>query len=56
MTTIRAIYEKGVFRLLDPVDFEEGTQLELRIVSKESKPIIIEARIVSDDFDKPLFD
>ena len=29
MTTIRAIYENGVFRPLEPVDLPEGSRVEL---------------------------
>jgi predicted DNA-binding antitoxin AbrB/MazE fold protein len=35
MATIRAIYENGVFRPLEPVDLPEGTKVALEILRVE---------------------
>ena len=32
MANIRAVYENGVFRPLDPVALPEGTEVELRVL------------------------
>jgi len=43
MPTIRAIYENGVFRPLDPVDLPEGTKVQLQVL-----------RIVGQEFNQDL--
>ena len=35
--TIRAIYNSGQLRLLDPVNLADGQQIELRILSQEER-------------------
>ena len=37
MNTVTAIYEKGVFRPIQKVDFEEGEQVEIIIKLAEGK-------------------
>lgn len=37
--SIRAIYNKGQLRLLDPVDLSEGEQIQLRILSAEERVV-----------------
>jgi predicted DNA-binding antitoxin AbrB/MazE fold protein len=37
MTTIEAIYEKGVFRPVQKVDFEDGERVEITIKSEIEK-------------------
>ncbi len=37
MNTVTAIYEKGVFRPIQKVDFEEGEQVEIIIKLPEEK-------------------
>ena len=42
---IRAIYEKGILKLLDPVDLEDGQHVKLTLLTN-----------VEDDFEKRLAD
>lgn len=61
--TIRAVYENGVIRLLEPVDLEEGQEVEViaskQQNSRQGKRIMglhEGAAWMSDDFDDPLPD
>jgi predicted DNA-binding antitoxin AbrB/MazE fold protein len=47
MSSVRAIYEKGVFRPIDPVDLPEKTQVvfEPRLVDSEAAPSPAMARV-----------
>ena len=66
MVSIRAIYENGKLRLLDPVELQEGQEVKITIVPKDdpSQPQRGErimglhpgAIVMSDDFDDPLPD
>ena len=35
MVSIRAIYENGYLRLLDPIDLQEGQEVRVTIIPKE---------------------
>jgi predicted DNA-binding antitoxin AbrB/MazE fold protein len=66
MASIRAIYENGKLRLLDPVELQEGQEVKITIVQKEvttqtnygkRKLELFQDEIwMSEDFDKPLPD
>jgi predicted DNA-binding antitoxin AbrB/MazE fold protein len=44
MNTIRAIYENGVFRPLDPVDLPEGSEVLLSVkVLEPPSPAVLDA-------------
>jgi predicted DNA-binding antitoxin AbrB/MazE fold protein len=47
MSTVRAIYEKGVFRPIDPVDLPESTHVvfEPRLVNLDAAPSPAMARV-----------
>jgi predicted DNA-binding antitoxin AbrB/MazE fold protein len=60
---IRAVYEDGHLKLLDPLDLKEGETVEIAIVSKTQgikQPRILGlhrgAITTTDDFDDPLPD
>jgi len=36
--TIEAIYEHGILRLLQPIPLDEGTHVEVTVISTEAKP------------------
>ena len=66
MVSVRAIYEDGKLRLLDPVELEEGQEVIITVVPKKDIGRIAQGgRIpnlhpgafqMSDDFDDPLPD
>jgi predicted DNA-binding antitoxin AbrB/MazE fold protein len=66
MVSIRAIYENGKLRLLDPVELQEGQEVKITIVPKENKTQTPrgERKLelfrgefwMSEDFDDPLPD
>ena len=66
MVSIRAIYEDGKLRLLDPIDLREGQEVSITIVNKDAKNLSVEnERILglhlgsfemAEDFDAPLPD
>lgn len=57
--TIRAVYESGTLRLLDPVELTEGSQISIMIL-KEYDPVLAalgdlvtpSTRVVEDDIDE----
>jgi predicted DNA-binding antitoxin AbrB/MazE fold protein len=60
---IRAIYEDGQLKLLDPVELQNGDTVEITIVSKSQEthqPRVLGlhrgAITTTDDFDDALFD
>jgi predicted DNA-binding antitoxin AbrB/MazE fold protein len=42
---IRAIYEKGILKLIDPVDLEDGQQVKLTLLTSEE--IDVEAKLAA---------
>lgn len=65
MVSIRAIYENGKLRLLDPVELQEGQEVKITIVPKEDElqqkgkrklELFRGETWMSDDFDEPLPD
>ncbi|MCG6136783.1 MAG: antitoxin family protein [Nostoc sp. LLA-1] len=37
--TVQAIYEQGVLRLTEPILLEEGTHVEVIVITKESQSV-----------------
>jgi predicted DNA-binding antitoxin AbrB/MazE fold protein len=62
MVSIRAIYENGALRLLEPIDLQDGEQVEIIITPVENDKLGRIANLhpgamqMSDDFDDPLPD
>src|SRR5437868_4861102 len=59
MTPIRAVYEKGVFRPLSPVELPEGARVEVSLIGpKETQPTqatkTAQTAEVSEDATEPL--
>jgi len=36
--TVQAVYEHGILRLAQPISLAEGTQVEVVVMTRESKP------------------
>lgn len=36
--TVQAVYEHGILRLAQPISLAEGTQVEVVVMARESKP------------------
>jgi predicted DNA-binding antitoxin AbrB/MazE fold protein len=60
---VRAVYENGHLRLLDPVDLQEGQQVSVNIAPVDEQPVrrkripnLFPGIVVSDDFDAELPD
>jgi predicted DNA-binding antitoxin AbrB/MazE fold protein len=64
MVSIRAIYENGALHLLEPVDLQDGQEVDITIVPKATESKRGERVLglhfglihMSDDFDDPLPD
>ena len=64
MVSIRAIYENGKLRLLDPIELQEGQEVKVTIIPKDTESARGERILglhpgafqMSDDFDDPLPD
>ena len=54
--SIRAIYQNGHLRLLDPVELTEGQEVELMIVSEEAKLRAALGDLLAQVDDDPLDD
>ncbi len=59
MVSVRAVYEQGHLRLLDPVDLKEGQEIHVTIMSDRERvraalgDLLVETPITSDeDFDE----
>jgi predicted DNA-binding antitoxin AbrB/MazE fold protein len=59
MVSVRAIYEHGHLRLLDPVDLQEGQEIHVMIMSERERiraalgDLLVETPITTDeDFDE----
>lgn len=46
--TIEAIYEQGVLRLKEPIPLEDGSQVEVIVISREPPPTRMPSEILSD--------
>jgi predicted DNA-binding antitoxin AbrB/MazE fold protein len=42
MHDITVVYESGIFRPTTPIDFEEGQQLQVRVLEPEIPPLTLE--------------
>lgn len=60
--TIKAVYENGVFKPLEPIELENGTEAAVEVKPAPQKPAEVEkwslglVQWVADDFDEPLED
>lgn len=60
MVSVRAIYQNGQLRLLEPIDLQDGQEIQVQIVSQPSK--LLEAisdlifSLQEDEVNRPPFD